>query len=74
LATFNGTLPLFGSTDSSTDVFTTLVAAGDTVRPGFETFEPATAPAPATWAMVLAGFAGLGFLRYRAGRATISMA
>jgi hypothetical protein len=40
LTTFNGTSTFLASTGTNTDVFTTLVTDGDTVRAGFETFEP----------------------------------
>ena len=45
LATFCGTLTPFGSTDSSTDVFTSSL---QTVLPGFSAFEPVMAPEPSS--------------------------
>jgi hypothetical protein len=64
LATFNGSLTALASTNSSTDVFTPTL---DSVRSGFTAFDPVpgAVPEPSTWAMMLAGFAGLGFLGWR---------
>ena len=56
LATFNGTLTALGSTDSSTDIFTSSL---QTVEPGFEAFEPVPAPEPSTLAILAAGLFGL---------------
>ena len=51
----------FGSgTDADTDTFT--VEVGTPV------------PEPSTWAMMLAGFAGLGFLGWRGSRRTVAHA
>jgi hypothetical protein len=45
------------------------------LSPGIGNFAPGTVPEPSTWAMMLFGFAGLGFLGYRktrkAGVATV---
>jgi hypothetical protein len=38
------------------------------------TIDIASAPEPSTWAMMLAGFAGIGFLSYRASRKTAAAA
>jgi hypothetical protein len=64
LLSFNGGTPIcFGSTNSSTDVFTTAVAGGDTVRAGFVTFEPAAvAPEPPSLLLMAMGLAGLSMV------------
>jgi hypothetical protein len=64
LASFNGTLTAFGSTDSSTDLFT---PAKDFAVAGFQAFTPVIPeiPEPSTWAMMLLGCAGVGFVGYR---------
>jgi PEP-CTERM motif len=61
LASFNGALTAFGSTDSSTDLFT---PTKDFALAGFQAFTPVV-PEPSTWAMMLLGFAGVGFVGYR---------
>jgi hypothetical protein len=54
-------------TTAAGGVFTGLVGSG----PG----APVSTPEPSTWAMMLLGFAGLGFLGYRkAKRAALSAA
>jgi PEP-CTERM motif len=62
LASFTGTLTPFASTSSGTDLFT---ASKDFAVAGFQGFTPAAIPEPSTWAMMLVGFAGLGFLAWR---------
>ena len=61
LASFTGSLTAFGSTDTSTDLFT---PSKDFALAGFQAFTPVV-PEPSTWAMMLLGFAGLGFLARR---------
>jgi hypothetical protein len=62
LAGFTGSLTAFGSTDRSTNMFSTK----DFALAGFQAFTPAAIPEPSTWAMMLFGVAGLGFVGYRA--------
>ena len=64
LGSFNGSLSALGSTNNSTDVFTSTT---DFVHPGFAAFDPAI-PEPSTWAMMLIGFAGLGVAGYSRSR------
>ncbi len=43
--------------------------AGENMSDGFVTISPElTVPEPSTWAMMLLGFAGLGFVGYRRRR------
>ena len=45
--------------------------AGENMNDSFVTISPeSTVPEPSTWAMMLLGFAGLGFSGYRASRRT----
>jgi hypothetical protein len=62
LSSFNGSLTAFGSTDSSTDLFT---AGKDFALSGFGEFVPVAVPELSTWAMTAIGFFGLGFMAYR---------
>jgi hypothetical protein len=78
LSTFSGTLKPLGSTGSGTNLFT---ATRDFAFAGFGNFAPipvansvrvaapnlVTVPEPSTWAMMLLGFAGLGFAAFRRG-------
>jgi hypothetical protein len=45
------------------------------VLPGFFAFDPVatSVPEPSTWAMMLLGFAGLGFAAYRRSRAVAAV-
>ena len=61
LASFTGSSSVLGITDSSSNVFTPI---SDSVRSGFDAFAPVV-PEPSTWAMMLMGFAGVGFFGYR---------
>jgi hypothetical protein len=61
LASFTGSLTAFGSTGSSTDLFT---PTKDFALAGFQGFTPVI-PEPSTWAMLLLGFAGVGLVGYR---------
>jgi PEP-CTERM motif len=78
-----------GTPISSSLVYTGETIAGLTLIPGTYTFTipndtitleiagASTTPEPSTWAMMLAGFAGLGFVGYRRakkGRATLAAA
>lgn len=65
LAAFNGTPTCFGSTGSSTDVFTTSITGGDTVRAGFEAFEPVAAPEPSSLVLMVSALLALGGLAGR---------
>jgi hypothetical protein len=53
--------------EASSETFTTLYSAPDDVSIRGVAFAPA-APEPSTWAMMLIGFAGLGFAGFRASR------
>ena len=43
-------------------------------KPGWVLYSPTTVPEPSTWAMMLLGFAGVGFAGYRRARAGRGMA
>jgi len=62
LATFNGSPTLLGSTNSTTDVFTSSL---QTVEPGFEAFEPVAAPEPSSLVLMVSGLLALGGLARR---------
>ena len=63
LASFNGTLIPFGSTDSSTDVFTPTL---NFVLPHFFASEPVSVPEPCSLAVLIAGL--LGFAAFCSSR------
>jgi PEP-CTERM motif len=52
----------------------TAVTGGNTTDFAIGTVSLASVPEPSTWAMMMLGFAGLGFARYRAARRTASAA
>jgi hypothetical protein len=76
------------ATSAYTEITGTFVGTGsDTVRiteqnnPSFQLIDnafvgasPQTVPEPSTWAMMLLGFAGLGYLGYRGRRSTVAAA
>ena len=49
-------------------------ASVTTASGAFDNFVSATAPEPSTWAMMLVGFAALGFAGYRRTRKPVSIA
>ena len=59
-ASFNGTLTAFGSTDSSTDIFTSTL---NFAISGFEAFDPV--PEPSSLAILMVGLLGLAFFPRR---------
>jgi hypothetical protein len=48
----------FGAEEASQATFFVIDAAGDTAR-------VTSVPEPSTWAMLILGFAGIGFMAYR---------
>jgi hypothetical protein len=77
-ATANGTFNIFdaiadGGTTDTTTPYGLIVA-----ETGVETFGTgtliATVPEPSTWAMMILGFAGLGFMAYRRRKSTVALA
>jgi hypothetical protein len=67
LVSFTGTLDCFGSTDSSSDVFTTQ-PGGDTVRAAFDIFEPVSTtsvPEPSSLPLLAIGLLSFGGLACR---------
>jgi hypothetical protein len=58
-------LPGITFTDNSGFVFPS--------EPSLVTLPGAQVPEPSAWATMLVGFAGLGFMRYRTGRTTVSV-
>jgi PEP-CTERM motif len=67
---------MFGSTTLALDFFPSedgdsLASIGSITGTITYTYStPTSAPEPSTWAMMLLGFAGLGFVGYRASRRT----
>jgi len=71
LLSFNAAPTCFAATDSSTDVFTSSITGGDTVRAGFETFDPvpvSVSEPPSLMLMAVGLFALCLGLRRRATR------
>jgi hypothetical protein len=64
----------FGNNPGDTNVFGVVVANADTVLDSVPNGVVAGTPEPSTWAMMILGFASLGFAGYRKARKTAAIA
>ena len=63
-----------GNNPGDTNVFGVVVANADTVLDSVPNGVVAGTPEPSTWAMMILGFASLGFAGYRKARKTAAIA
>lgn len=63
--TFNGQLVQFNFVATGNDTFTFSQTSDQQASPIFDDFTIAAVPETSTWAMMILGFAGVGFMTYR---------
>ena len=63
--TFAGHLTQTSFIATGTDTFTFTQFSAGQASPTFDDFAIAAVPEPSTWAMMILGFAGVGFMAYR---------